>query len=142
MTAGRFAENNELKYSIRALEKNAPWVRKIYIVTNGQVPSWLNTSHPKIRVVTHEEIFTNKSHLPTFSSPAIESHLFQIKGLAKRFIYINDDILITSPVKKEDFYTDEKGSLILSFLFRFNSFYSMCFKIRLIEIFNLILLLI
>ncbi len=30
---------DELKYSLRSLEKYAPWVRKIFLVTNGQVSS-------------------------------------------------------------------------------------------------------
>ena len=30
---------DQLKYSIRSVEMYAPWVRNIYIVTNGQVNS-------------------------------------------------------------------------------------------------------
>jgi hypothetical protein len=56
-------------------------VRQIFIVTNGQIPAWLNLDHPRIQVVTHEDIFLNKSHLPTFSSPSIEMHLHRIPGL-------------------------------------------------------------
>ena len=32
-------EMDQLKYSIRSVEMYAPWVRNIYIVTNGQVNS-------------------------------------------------------------------------------------------------------
>jgi UDP-N-acetylglucosamine-lysosomal-enzyme len=56
-------------------------VRHIYIVTNGQIPAWLNLDHPRLSVVTHADIFVNKSHLPTFSSPAIESHIHRIPGV-------------------------------------------------------------
>ena len=35
----RFRDNDELRYSLRSIEKFAPWIRKIFIVTNGQVPS-------------------------------------------------------------------------------------------------------
>ena len=45
------------------------------------MPVWLNTDHPNVRVVTHEEIFADKSHLPTFSSPAIEINMHRIPGL-------------------------------------------------------------
>lgn len=82
----RFQDNDELKYSLRSLEKHANWVRNIYLVTNGQVPNWLNVSNPRIRLVTHEDIFPNKTHLPTFSSPAIESHLHRIKGYSLLFV--------------------------------------------------------
>ena len=56
-----------------------------------------------------QEIFANKSHLPSFSSPAIETHLHQIPGLSKRFLYLNDDILLGRPIYPEDFYTESKG---------------------------------
>ena len=70
-----------LKYSIRSFQKYAPWIRNIILLTNGQVPVWLNTDHPNVRVVTHQEIFADKSHLPTFSSPAIEINMHRIPGL-------------------------------------------------------------
>lgn len=103
ISASRFADNEEMRYSLRSVVQYAPWVRHVFIVTNGQIPSWLNLDNPRITLVTHEvcvgsglpaellaivsfqqEIFYNKSHLPTFSSPAIESHLHRIPGLSKR----------------------------------------------------------
>ncbi len=72
----RYTSRDELKYSLRSLELNIPWVRKIFIVTADQVPTWLNTDHPKIQVVSHQEIFENPSEcLPTFNSHAIESQI-------------------------------------------------------------------
>jgi UDP-N-acetylglucosamine-lysosomal-enzyme len=105
----RFFDNDELKYSMKSIEKHAPWIRNVYLVTNGQVPNWLNLSHPKIKLITHEQIFLNKSHLPTFSSPAIESHLHRIKGLSKRFLYFNDDVLLTKTIWPDDFFTKSRG---------------------------------
>lgn len=87
----------------------APWVRHIYLVTNGQIPSWLDLDHPRISVVTHHDIFTNKSHLPVFSSPAIEAHLHQIPGLSDKFIYLNDDVMFGMEVWPDDFYTHSRG---------------------------------
>lgn len=109
LVASRFADNDELKYSLRSLERYAPWVRKVYIVTNGQIPSWLNLDCPRVTIVTHEEIFPNKSHLPTYSSPAIETHLHRIRGLSQRFIYLNDDVFFGWNVWPEDFYTHAGG---------------------------------
>ena len=59
----------------------APWIRKIWIVTNGQHPTWLDQDNIHIEVVPHHKIFPNKDDLPTFNSRAIESHLHQIPGL-------------------------------------------------------------
>lgn len=36
------------------MERHAPWVRNIFIVTNGQIPSWLNLDNPRVKVVTHQ----------------------------------------------------------------------------------------
>ena len=49
------------------------------------------------------------SHLPTFSSPAIETHLHQIPNLSEWFLYFNDDVMLGSPVWPQDFMTIEKG---------------------------------
>ena len=105
--ASRFADNDELRYSLRSLQQNAPWVRHVYLVTNGQVPSWLDLDNPRITLVTHEEIFPNKSHLPTFSSPAIETHLHRIPGISEHFLYLNDDFFIGRPVSLEDFISPD-----------------------------------
>ena len=105
----RYRDNGELKYSLRSLVKYAPWVRRIILVTNGQVPRWLDTQHPRIRIVTHAEIFPNASDLPTFSSPAIEAHLHRIPGLSARFIYFNDDVMLGSPVWPDSFFTHVGG---------------------------------
>lgn len=99
----RFRDNEELRYSLRSLEKYAPWVRHIYVVTDGQVPSWLNLASPKLRIVKHSEIFANQSHLPVFSSPAIEWSLDNIPGLSDAFLYFNDDVFLGSHVRPEDF---------------------------------------
>ncbi|KAL6078212.1 N-acetylglucosamine-1-phosphate transferase subunits alpha and beta [Balamuthia mandrillaris] len=108
----RFIDNEDLRYSLRSLEFNAPWVRNIYVVTNGQIPYWLDLSHPRIRLITHDMIFLNKSHLPTFSSPAIEAHLHRIPGLSNKFLYLNDDTLFSSPIWPDDFYTQGKGQKV------------------------------
>lgn len=108
----RYRDSNELLYSLRSLEKFAPWIRHVYIVTNGQVPTWLNLDFPGVTIIPHEVIFPNVSHLPTFSSPAIESHLHRIEGLSKRFIYFNDDVFLGAPIFPDDFFTLSRGSKV------------------------------
>ena len=54
IASSRFADNDELKYSLRSIEKNAPWISNVYIVTNGQIPNWINFNNPRIKIVTHE----------------------------------------------------------------------------------------
>ncbi len=55
----RFADHEELRYSLRSIESYAPWVRRIFLVTDDQVPAWLDTDHPKIKVVDHRDIFAD-----------------------------------------------------------------------------------
>ena len=92
--AARFSDNGELKYSLRSINKYAPWVRHIYLVTDRQVPKWLALEHPKVRVVDHRDIFEGGDVLPTFNGRAIESRLHNIPGLSEHFVYFNDDMFL------------------------------------------------
>ena len=100
----RYTSHDELKYSLRSVAMFAGWANKIYIVTDGQVPAWLDTSHPKIQVVDHAEIFTDPSVLPVFNSHAIESQIHHIPGLSERYLYMNDDVFFGRPVEPELFF--------------------------------------
>jgi hypothetical protein len=102
--AGRYASHDELRYSLRSLEMYADWVRNVYIVTDDQVPTWLNLGHPKVRLVSHRELFGQAGTLPSFNSHAIESRLHHLSGLAEHFLYLNDDVLFGRPVAPELFF--------------------------------------
>jgi hypothetical protein len=102
--AARYANRDELRYSLRSLYLYAPWVRHIYIVTDRQVPDWLVPGHPGITIVDHRDIFDDPAALPTFNSHAIETRLHHIKGLAEHFLYFNDDVFLGSPVTPQDFF--------------------------------------
>ncbi|XP_056280450.1 N-acetylglucosamine-1-phosphotransferase subunits alpha/beta isoform X3 [Pseudoliparis swirei] len=112
VSASRFEDNEELRYSLRSVERHAPWVRHIFIITNGQIPSWLNLDNPRVTVVPHQVIFLNSSHLPTFSSPSIETHMHRIPGLSQKFIYLNDDVMFGKDVWPDDFYSHSKGQKV------------------------------
>lgn len=101
----RFRDMDTLQYWFRGVEKFAPWVNKIYFVTCGQRPKWLNINHPKLVCVDHRE-FMPKEYLPTFSSHAIEMNLHRIPGLSEHFVYFNDDTFLVNPVKKTDFFVN------------------------------------
>lgn len=99
----RYEDLGTLKYWFRAVEKNAPWVRKIHFVTYGHIPEWLDINNPKINIVRHSD-YIPKEYLPTFSSHTIELNFHRIKGLAEHFVYFNDDTFLGAPVRKEDFF--------------------------------------
>eukprot|EP00397_Hematodinium_sp_SG-2012_P035231 GEMP01037877.1.p1 GENE.GEMP01037877.1~~GEMP01037877.1.p1 ORF type:complete len:354 (+),score=63.29 GEMP01037877.1:361-1422(+) len=104
--------------------QNLPWIRTIYVVTNGRVPDWLKPADfahgNKIKFVTHKEMWKPEwqHDLPTYASTAIETHLHRIKDLAEHFIYANDDMLFLKPISRSDmfdadgmphFFTDKFG---------------------------------
>ncbi len=101
----RFRDCENVQYLFRGIEKYAPWVNKVFFITWGHVPSWLNTKNEKLRIVKHEE-FIPKEYLPTFNSNVIELNLHRIKDLSERFVLLNDDFFILKPTKKEDFFVN------------------------------------
>ena len=100
---GRYVDNEELKYSLRSVEKFAPWIRKIFIVTDSQTPLWLDIANPKIKIIDHKELLPEAA-LPCFNSRIIEHNLFKIKGLAENFLYANDDMFFGKCVSPNDFF--------------------------------------
>ena len=99
----RFKSRDELKYALRSWDEYAPFVRKIFIVSNCAPPTWLDMENKRIEWVPHEEILP-ESVLPTFSSHTIESSLHKVPGIAEHFIYSNDDFFLTRPAYPDDFY--------------------------------------
>jgi len=107
-----FRDNGELRYSLRSLEEFAPWIRNVFIVTNGECPQWLNLSNDRVSVIPHELIFKEQSDLPTFNAYAIEAHIHKIPNLSRRFLYFNDDFFLGRPMLREDFITPSDGQYV------------------------------
>jgi hypothetical protein len=100
----RYEDRGELRYSLRSLHLHAEWVNHIWIVTDDQVPSWLDTDRPGLTVVDHRDIFADPDALPTFNSHAIESQLHHIPDLAEHFLYLNDDVYLGRWVRPQLFF--------------------------------------
>ena len=100
---GRYANNDELKYSLRSIEMYAPWMHRIFIITDNQTPSWLNTAHPKVKIVDHTDIIP-KEYLPNFNSTVLEHFLHKIPELSEYFLYSNDDMFLNKPVTPSIFF--------------------------------------
>ena len=97
----RFRNFDELRYTLRSAGMFAPWVRHVWLVTDDQVPEWLDREQPGLTVVSHRDIWADDEVLPVFNSHAIESRLHHIPGLAEHYIYLNDDMFfgqLTSPL--------------------------------------------
>ena len=98
-----FREWELMRYWFRGVERALPWIRKVHFVTWGHLPPWLNTEHPKLNIVRHEE-FIPKAYLPTFNSIVISVNIHRIPGLAEQFIYTNDDFYFLDQVTPEEYF--------------------------------------
>ena len=115
----RFNSLNEIKYCLISILKFAPYLRKIFVVTDQQDPNiypLVQKHFPKrvsdIHIVDHLEIFEGfESFLPTFNSICISNMLWKIKGLSDHFIYFNDDVFIVRPTNPSTFFKNNKPVL-------------------------------
>jgi hypothetical protein len=98
----RFAQIDELRYSIRSLFTFAPWIRKVFVFTNCAPPEWFTPSE-RVQWVMHSDVIPER-YLPLFNSHAIETFLHEIPGLSERYVYFNDDVFISAPVRPTDFF--------------------------------------
>lgn len=107
-------DNEELRYSLRSVLKNVPWVRKIYIIMPNEKVRFLKEPSEikdKIVYVKDKDLLGYDSA----SSITFEFNFWKLKdfGCSENFIYLNDDYFIGKPLKKSDFfYVDKKGKVV------------------------------
>ena len=100
----RYANNGEIYRCVASIRKFAPFVRTIFIVTDGQDPHIPEGNIP-VKIIDHKEIFRGyEQYLPVFNSIAIETMTWRIPGLAEHYIKFNDDLLLSEPTTREDFF--------------------------------------
>ncbi len=102
-TIYRYRDWDLLRYWFRGVEKFAPWVNKIYFITWGHIPEWLDVTNPKIVIVKHEDFIPQK-YLPTFNSNVIELNINRISDLSENFVLFNDDFYLINETKEKDFF--------------------------------------
>ena len=87
----RFRDWGTLKYLLRGIEVNMPFIRNVYLVVShpSQVPQWADTQN--LKIVLHKDIIPEE-YLPTFNCNPIEMHLHRIDGLDEEYLYFNDDM--------------------------------------------------
>lgn len=104
-TQSRYRNYRLFKYWFRAVEKYAPWVHKIFLITDDQVPTWLDTTNEKIVLINHSD-YIDPKYLPTFNSNVIELGIGLIPELAEHFVLFNDDTFLNARVTQEDFFKE------------------------------------
>jgi hypothetical protein len=103
-SAARYRQLDEIRYALRSVYLFAPWIRRIFIVTDSPTPAWL-VDHPAVTVVRSSAFFRDQANLPTHNSHAIESQLHHIDGLSEHFLYSNDDMFFGRPVSPDMFFS-------------------------------------
>ena len=99
----RFRDWNIFKYWFRSVEVFAPWVHRVFLITDNQIPSWINTNHSKLKIIDHKD-FIPAEYLPTFNSHTIELNIHRIEGLSEHFVVFNDDTFINAPITPEYYF--------------------------------------
>lgn len=110
----RFRQKGEIFFCVASVLRFAPFIKRIYLVTDGQDPhldAFLAKHFPdrcvSVEIVDHRVLFRGyEQYLPTFNSLSIETMLWRIPGLSEHFLYMNDDLLFLSDVKRSDFFDD------------------------------------
>jgi hypothetical protein len=108
----RFRSVGEVDYCITSILRFAPFVRRIHVVTDDQRPPifgaaerWTPALRDKLVLVDHREAFAGyEDCLPSFNSLSIATVLYRIPGLAERFVYFNDDVMLIKPITVEAFF--------------------------------------
>ena len=106
----RFQSPDELKFALRSLSQNAPWLRRIVVVTTfGDCPPWIDpvaaaAAHPPIHFISNAEILPDKAAMPVaFNSIALQLSLDAIPNLAPWLLLLDDDCYLLKPVPKSKF---------------------------------------
>lgn len=99
----RFRDFDLIRFQFRSIEQYTPWVRRIFLVVDDQLPAWLNRSHPKLQVINHRDFIPSR-YLPVFNSCAIQLHLHRIESLSEQFVLFDDDFLLLKHLSPEDFF--------------------------------------
>ena len=115
----RFRAVGEIAWCVASINRFAPWINKIYIVTDSQDPGlgpFIERNFPQgyipMEIVDHKVIFRGyEEYLPTFNASAIETMTWRIPGLSDRFLEFNDDMMLCAPVSPSDFFTEDDRSV-------------------------------
>jgi len=119
VTSERYLDNGEIYYNIASVIKFAPFIKRIFIITDHQKPRFLDAFKQEgkcdasfIQIVSHDDIFRGlPAARPSFNARAIEGAMWRIPGLSEHFIYSNDDFFVNAPLTISDLY--ENGRPVL-----------------------------
>lgn len=107
-------DNKELRYSLRSVLKNIPWVRKIFIIMPNDKVRFLKEPEEigdRIVYVKNEDLLgfdTNSPHVKQFTMWKLKEKF----GCSNHIIYMDDDCFIGKPLKKSDFFYVDNNKVV------------------------------
>jgi hypothetical protein len=112
-----FKDREILRYFLRSVEKHLKFIRNIFIITNYELPSWINFCNSRIKPLSYRTIIPFNV-LPIFNYSVIERFVVNIPNLAERFLYVSENAFFVKDIKRS-FFFNEKGYPYI----RFKSFF-------------------
>ena len=105
-------DNDELKYCVRSILKNIPWIRKIFILMPNEKVKYFKSKDE----ISDKIVYVKDKDLIGFDSAnniVFLFNLYKMKqfGLSENFIYMDDDYFIGKPINKNEFFYEEKGEV-------------------------------
>lgn len=112
----RYNSVGEVFYCVSSVLRFAPFVRKIFIVTDNQNPHLekfvqnnFSESNIPIEIIDHTIIFKGyEKYLPVFNSRAVETCIYRIPDLSENYVYFNDDFFLIRPIQETDWFIEDK----------------------------------
>ena len=105
-------ENGELKYCVRSILQNIPWIRKIFILMPNERVRYFK---PKEQI-EDKIVYVKDKDLLGFDSGnslTFQYNLYKMKnfGLSENFILMDDDYFIAKPISKNELFYEENGEI-------------------------------
>ena len=111
-------DNEELRYSVRSILENIPWIRKIFILMPNEKVKYFKSAN----IIKEKIIYIKDKDLLGYDSAnifAFTFNLFKMEkfNISKNFIYMEDDFFIGKPLNKSDFfYYNEKEKKVFPYI--------------------------
>ena len=95
---------DQLEYSLRSLDRFAPWIRKVYVVAGEKAPKWLAGKHARLSLVKHADL------LPAGANADLAAwQMFRIPGLSRQFLYLEGNAFLGQPLSASEFLNAKGG---------------------------------
>ena len=106
-------DNEELRYSIRSILNNIPWVRKIYILMPNEKVRYFKDYN----LISDKIIYVKDKDFLGYDSSNFNAFLFRYWGMKKfnisdNIIIMDDDYFIGSKLSKSDFFYVKNGKVV------------------------------